>query len=73
MTGSWVVRVTDVRPFTIHGDVYYEVHADRLDDDSNSAMILRVPEHASKSVPAVGQTVTAQFLMGQVTALTVRD
>ena len=69
MVGSWTVRVTGVRPFTIHGDVYYEVHGTRADGDG-SAVSLRVPQHAVGGGPlAGGQVVAVTFLMGQVTAV----
>ncbi len=67
LAGSWTVRVSDVRPFTIHGDLYYEVHGTRLDDGSGLA--LRVPQHAAATPPAAGQTVSVTFLMGQVTGV----
>jgi hypothetical protein len=65
MVGSWSVVVRSVRPFTIHGDLYYELTASR--DDEPTAVILRVPQHAADGEPAAGQRVTVTFLMGQVT------
>ena len=67
MTGTWSIQVNTVRPFTIHGDVYYELSATRT--DAPGEFILRVPQHASKSPPQAGQKYTAAFLMGQVTSL----
>jgi hypothetical protein len=67
MVGSWTVRVTDVRPFTIHGDVYYELHGTRVDD--GSSLVLRVPQHAAATPPAAGQVLAVTFLMGQVTGV----
>ena len=67
LAGSWTVRVGDVRPFTIHGDLYYELHGTRVDD--GSALVLRVPQHAAATPPAAGQQVTVTFLMGQVTGV----
>ena len=70
MVGSWTVDVAAVRPFTIHGDVYYEVDATRADDGSRLA--LRVPQHAAAGLAAplaAGQRVAVTFLMGQVTAV----
>ena len=68
LVGSWTVRVAEVRPFTIHGDLYFEVHGTRLDD--GSALVLRVPQHAAGATPpAAGQVVTVTFLMGQVTGM----
>lgn len=67
LAGSWTVRVGEVRPFTIHGDVYYEIQGTRADD--GSALVLRVPQHAAKPAPTAGQTVAVTFLMGQVTEL----
>jgi len=65
MVGSWSVLVHSVRPFTIHGDLYYELTAQRPDEPS-TAVILRVPQHAVASEPIVGQRLTVTFLMGQV-------
>ncbi len=67
MVGSWTVRVADVRPFTIHGDVYYELHGTRADD--GSAVVLRVAQHAAAAVPTAGQDMSVTFLMGQVTSV----
>ena len=67
MVGSWTVAVSAVRPFTIHGDVYYELHGTRVDD--GSALVLRVPQHAAAAVPTAGQELAVTFLMGQVTAV----
>jgi hypothetical protein len=69
MIGNWSVRITDVRSFSIHADVYYEIQADRLDDGSNTAMTLRVPQHATASLPVAGQNATVTFLLGQVTCV----
>jgi hypothetical protein len=67
MVGTWTVRVADVRPFTIHGDLYYELLGVRADDGSN--LSLRVPQHAVAEPPAAGQLVAVTFLMGQVTGV----
>jgi hypothetical protein len=66
MVGSWSVLVLSVRPFTIHGDLYYELTAQRPEEPS-TAVILRVPQHAVASEPVAGQRLTVTFLMGQVT------
>jgi hypothetical protein len=66
MIGSWTVEVRGVRPFTIHGDLYYEVVvADP--DAAGQAVGLRVPQHAIEGEPRVGETLAVSFLMGQVT------
>ena len=68
MLGTWTVRLAEVRPFTIHGDLYYELVGTRADD--GSAVVLRVPQHATAAVggqPAAGRAVAVTFLMGQVT------
>jgi hypothetical protein len=65
MVGSWTVRVDGVRPFTIHGDVYYELVGVRVDD--GSTLSLRVPQHAASEPLAAGQELSVTFLMGQVT------
>jgi hypothetical protein len=69
MVGNWSILISEVRPFTIHGDVYYEVQAVRIDDRSNVGLVLRVPEHACKTPPVPGQNAAVTFLMGQVTGL----
>ena len=65
MVGNWSVLVHSVRPFTIHGDLYYELTAQR-DGDTTTAVILRVPQHAAATEPLAGQRLTITFLMGQV-------
>jgi len=71
LVGTWTVRVADVRPFTIHGDLYYELHGVRVDDASS--LSLRVPQHAVAEPPAAGQLLTVTFLMGQVTGVARAD
>ncbi len=68
MIGSWIVNVDAVRPFTIHGDLYFELQARRVDDAENTLLALRVPEHAfAGSKPEAQQRWELTFLMGQVT------
>jgi len=73
LIGSWTVTIHEVRPFTIHGDLYYELHITRPDDPTNRLMALRVPQHACPTPPAANQTVILTFLMGQVTAAKPAD
>jgi len=63
--------VKAVRPFTIHGDIYWELQARRIDPASGDLLQLRVPQHAAKAEPLAGQRLSVAFLMGQVTAVTV--
>lgn len=70
MVGSWTVRVMAVRPFTIHGDLYFELQVVRTDEAGDAAFALRVPRHATGDEPLAGQTLTITFLMGQVTSAT---
>jgi hypothetical protein len=67
MIGSWTVKVAAVKPFTIHGDQYYELHVVRTNDPEGNVMSLRVPHHALSGVPAAGQVLLMKFLMGQIT------
>ena len=53
MLGNWSVEVKAVRPFTIHGDLYYEVHVVNP-DDSAQLVALRIPEHANDGGAAGG-------------------
>jgi hypothetical protein len=69
MVGSWTVTVNAARAFTIHGDLYFELHVSRTDDQSDH--LLRVPQHAIKGEVATGAAATITFLMGQVTELRV--
>jgi hypothetical protein len=74
MVGSWSVEVREVRPFTIHGDLYYELHVHRADEPTPpggavSLFALRVPQHATQSVPRAGDRLVVTFLMGQVTGV----
>jgi hypothetical protein len=68
MVGSWSVEVKAVRPFTIHGDLYYELHVVRLDDPAPQPLALRLPRHAVVTEPKRGDRLNVTFLMGQVTA-----
>jgi hypothetical protein len=68
MVGSWSVEVKDVRPFTIHGDLYYELDVVQLDDRGGTVLAVRVPQHAVSGVPKPGDKLAISFLMGQVTA-----
>ena len=66
MIGSWSVEVRGVRPFTIHGDLYFEVVVE--EPEAAGRMIgLRVPQHAIEGEPIVGERLVVTFLMGQVT------
>ena len=68
MIGSWPVLVHAVRPFSIHGNLYFELHVTRLDEDQTQALAIRVPQHAVAPPPQVGERLSLTFLMGQVTA-----
>ena len=70
MVGTWTVQVHAVRPFTIHGDLYYELLVTRTDDPAagDAGFQLRVPQHAIAGEPTIGQRLTLTFLMGQVTS-----
>lgn len=68
MFGNWIVTVRAARPFTIHGDLYYELHVIRSDDPAGGVVALRVPQHATPGMPTAGQVLNVTFLMGQVTA-----
>ncbi|HWE04067.1 MAG TPA: hypothetical protein VG326_16800 [Tepidisphaeraceae bacterium] len=72
MFGSWSVQVSDIRPFAIHGDAYYEMHVSRIDDPEGSPVSLKVAQHVIKSaVPKAGDKVNISFLAGQVTSVKV--
>jgi hypothetical protein len=71
MTGSWSIEVKAVRPFSIHGDQYWELLAARVDVPSTGEVTLRVPQHAAKVASQVGQKLSVSFLMGQVTSITL--
>jgi hypothetical protein len=67
MIGTWTIEVKTARPFTIHGDLYYELQAVRTDDPAETPIVLRVPQHAISAEPTAGQKLEVTFLMGQVT------
>jgi hypothetical protein len=67
MMGSWSVEVKDVRPYTIHGDLYYELAVVRLDDAGGGVLTVRVPQHAVSGLPKPGDKLAITFLMGQAT------
>jgi hypothetical protein len=69
MVGSWSIEVKAVKPFTIHGDLYYELHVVKTDDAAGATFAIKVPQHAADEMPQVGQRFMASFLMGQVTQL----
>jgi hypothetical protein len=66
MIGDWTVEVSAVRPFTIHGDLYYELHVAEL-DSAGQMTAVRIPQHVIAGEPRVGEKLTLTFLMGQVT------
>jgi hypothetical protein len=66
MIGNWRVKVLDVRPFTIHGDLYYELKVVRDESSADQMALLRVPQHAFEATPTSGQVLNLSFLMGQV-------
>jgi hypothetical protein len=68
MIGSWQVQVHGVRPYTIHGDLYYELQVTRLDADESNGYAVRVPQHAVAQPPAPGNKLSLTFLMGQITS-----
>lgn len=68
MIGTWTVTIHAVRPFTIHSDLYYELHVTRP-EQPEQLLALRVPQHAARSAPVEGQSVVVTFLMGQVTSI----
>lgn len=70
MAGSWTVRVHEVRPFSIHGDLYYELHVTRTDAGgvAGQLLALRIPQHALDAAPSPGDQLQVSFLLGQVTS-----
>ena len=68
MVGSWKVEVKAVRPFTIHGDFYFELHVVRTDEPGGQVLAIRVPQHATPGVVQAGDELEVTFLMGQVTS-----
>ena len=67
MIGSWQVQVHAARPFTIHGDLYYEMMVERLDAPSETGFTLLLPQHTIAAEPQPGQKLEVTFLMGQIT------
>jgi hypothetical protein len=68
MIGSWQVQVHAVRPYTIHGDLYFELHVTKLDEYTGQGYAVRVPQHAMEAEPQAGQKLALTFLMGQITS-----
>ena len=64
MVGNWSVLVHASRPFTIHGDLYYELTVERT-DEPGTGLLIRVPQHAVVKEPTAGQRLTVTFLMGR--------
>jgi hypothetical protein len=73
LIGNWSVQVRSVKPFTIHGDLYYELHIVRLDEPTGQLLALRAPQHAVNEEPQPGDRLTVSFLMGQVTSAVKAD
>lgn len=67
MVGAWLVRVHAVRPFSIHSDLYYELHIERT-DAPGQILGVRMPQHAMTGAPQPGDELEISFLMGQITA-----
>jgi hypothetical protein len=67
MLGTWTVQVVAVNPFSIHGNIYYELHVQRV-DAPETVTILRVPQHATEGQPSPGDRLSVKFIMGQVTS-----
>lgn len=65
MIGTWNVIVNTARPFSIHGDAYFEVHVTNVADQTDH--LVRIPAHAIGGTPEPGSLATLTFLMGQVT------
>lgn len=71
LAGSWTVDVDAARPFTIHGDVYYDLSGTRVDDPAAAGpVVLRVAAHAVPTGTPTAGRLRVTFLMGQVTAVT---
>jgi len=68
MLGTWTIKVKSTKPYTIHGDLYYEVQAVKTDDPTETSITLRIPQHAILAAPMPSQKLTVTFLMGQVTS-----
>lgn len=69
MIGEWLVHLDAIRPFSIHGDQYLELHVRRVDDATNQSLAVRVPQHALEGATlTVGDQVKLTFLMGQITS-----
>lgn len=69
MMGTWTVRLHEVRPFTIHGDSYYELVVERAEEPGR-LLGLRTSAHAvEEGVLRAGGRVAVSFLMGQVTGV----
>jgi len=71
MIGSWQVLVHSVRPYTIHGDLYFELTVTKLDEPATQGYLVRVPQHAIAQPPNPGAKLELTFLMGQITAAKV--
>ena len=64
--GPLDVLVHAVRPFAIHGDMYYELQVTPVNDPGD-ASALRLANHLLSPPPRAGERLTLTFLMGQVT------
>ncbi len=67
MVGAWKVSVHATRAFTIHSDLYYELHIERIDAPGH-LLSVRMPQHAMPHPPVAGDVLEITFLMGQITS-----
>lgn len=68
MIGSWQVLVHAVRPYSIHGDLYYELQVTRSDVTEPHGYAVRVPQHTIAQPPQPEDRLEITFLMGQITS-----
>jgi len=64
--GPLTVLIHTVRPYSIHGDLYFECLVSPTDNPADRSA-LRLPNHLINPEPRPGETLTLTFLMGQVT------
>ncbi len=78
IAGTTIVTVATASPVSIHGDLYLDLQV--LVEGDQSPTMLRVPAHTmpavadgTRRVPAQGDRLSLQILLGQVDAVRFAD
>lgn len=68
ITGSWRCKLHRATPYSIHGDGYYELIIERV-EEAGKLLSIRTSAHAMPQATQPGDEIEISFLMGQVTGI----